>query len=218
MTAPPTGTARRRALLLALLGAALLWVSSRLHWVSYTVLDGLRPPYGATIVGADWAAGLAPLALAIGAALLVALVARGRAQPALALAIGLLAALALIEPLRTVVGGIDADRVTRLAELPARAEASEIVGNPVAALVAVAGAALGLAAALLLARAPRPAARSSNPYETPAVRKENARTGLAAGPISAGEASGIPLSDRLLWDALDAGEDPTTDDPEPRRP
>ncbi|WP_278313192.1 TIGR02234 family membrane protein [Lolliginicoccus levis] len=216
MTARPSGQLRRRALVLALLAAVLLWGSSRLRWVSYTVLDGLRPPYSATIVGADWAAGLAPLALAIGAALLVALVARGRAQPLLALAIGVLSALALVEPVRMVLGGLDADRVRRLAELPARAEATGITSNPVAPLVAVAAAALGIAAALLLARAPRPGANLDNAYATPAVRKANARTGLASGPISAREASGIPLSDRLLWDALDAGEDPTTDGPEPR--
>ncbi|WP_149360888.1 TIGR02234 family membrane protein [Lolliginicoccus suaedae] len=216
MSATEGGKSRRRALLLALLGAALLWASSRLSWVSYTVVDGLRPPYDATIVGADWAAALAPLSLAIGAALLVALVARGRAQPVLALAIGILSALALIEPARMVLGGLDADRVARLAELPARAEATGIEGNPVAPLVAVAAAALGLAAAVLLARAPRPGAKLDNAYTTPAVRKENARTGLATGPISAREGSGIPLSDRLLWDALDAGEDPTTDGPEPR--
>ena len=84
------------------------------------------------------------------------------------------------------------------------------------------GAIAAFVAGVLLARMPETAARMSGKYDNPVFRRAAAAEQVAgrrraAPPRRAPEqaASSEPgeLSQRVLWDALDAGADPTDDEP-----
>ncbi|GGC69614.1 TIGR02234 family membrane protein [Hoyosella rhizosphaerae] len=212
MTRQKTIGSPRLGFALALIGAGLLWVSSRAPWLRATIEDGLQPVYSETIIGATWAAELGPLALAIGAALVVTLVARGLAQRIVSAAVLVLFVLALAAPVRMLFEGAQDSRVRQLAELPARAEVAEITVVYWPLGIACIAVVMGAIGAVLLFRSPLRQRGSRTQYQTPAVRREEVRTDIAGGAISAAAAAGIPLSDRMLWDALDAGEDPTESD------
>ena len=65
---------------------------------------------------------------------------------------------------------------------------------------------LTLAGAVLLMRAPVKAASEDDRYEAPARRREAARR----------RRGGVDMSERMIWDALDEGRDPTNPDNEGR--
>lgn len=185
----------RVAQLLLLAAAAGLWAASRLPWVSVTSFDGLGPPTTATLSGAEWSTALLPLAVLLLAAALAGLAARGWLLRAVAL---------LVAPACLALGYLGASLIV-MPDIGPRGAA--VAGVPVAALVAsdrhpagaiatLAAAAAALAAAALMMRA---AAREAHP----------------GGRYQAGHRAGVAdadgLSDRGLWDALDAGRDPTSD-------
>jgi uncharacterized membrane protein (TIGR02234 family) len=119
---------------------------------------------------------------------LVALIAAVTAVPALALLTG---------------SGATEQRAAALAELPGRAQVQELVTAPGAAVLALAGAVAAFGAGLLLARMPVGAKQLSGKYDAPATRKAAATRAVQEGT------AGGPLPERVLWDALDAGADPT---------
>jgi len=126
---------------------------------------------------------------------LVALVAAVTAVPALALLTG---------------SGATAERAGSLAELPGRAviEQADTAKGP--AVLTVFGAVVALLAGVLLTRMPERTARLSGKYDNPVFRKA-AATDLVAerGAETQSDEQAEPLSERVLWDALDAGTDPT---------
>lgn len=67
----------RIAQLLLVLGAAVLWVASRLTWVDVQSFDGLGQPKTSTLTGAQWSTALIPLALLVLAAAVAVLAVRG---------------------------------------------------------------------------------------------------------------------------------------------
>ncbi|WP_238072537.1 Trp biosynthesis-associated membrane protein, partial [Rhodococcus zopfii] len=119
-------------------------------------------------------------------------------------AVGIVAAVPAVGLLS---GGADPEDAARIADLPARATAPARVSTagPYAMSVAVTVAAL--AAAVVLWRTPRSQAGLSSKYDSPAARRD------AAARRGEGDER---VTERALWDALDAGEDPTLDaDPAP---
>lgn len=211
---------KRGALLLLVLAAGLLWGSSRLTWVRATLSDDLRGTRVQDLTGAQWASGLAPLALAALAAVAAVLAVRGwalRAVAALLLVVGVAAAWPGVQ---LWTGGATGGRAAALLDSGSSRVGTEAV--PLAALPAVAGAVVLVVSGVLLLRAPVRAGGLSERYQTPAVRRERAsrrataQHGGQVGP--SGAEPDTELAQREIWDALDAGVDPTdepTVEPDP---
>lgn len=180
----------RVAQLLLVLGAGGLWAASRMTWVSVRSFDGLGQPKTSTVDGATWSTALLPIAVLLLAAALAALAVRGALLRAVALlvAAGCLA-LGYLGVSLIVMPDV-APRGAALAGVPI----ADLVGSQrhlSGAVITVVAAACALVAAVLLMRSAVLAGRTPAKYG-----------GAAA-------AAGAPVSERGIWDALDAGADPT---------
>lgn len=195
------------AQVLLVLAAGALWVASRLPWVVVRSFDGLGPPKEVTLSGGSWSTALLPLALLMLATAVAALAVRGwplRVLSALlalaSLAVGYLGVSLWVLP----------DVAVRGAEL-ARVPVMFLVGSERhywGAGIAVAAALCTVAAAVLLMRSASSARDSATKYAAPATRRSNVRREDADGEML--EDRGTPdMSERMIWDALDEGRDPT---------
>lgn len=212
----PSGSAQRHrypvaAIALLAVAAAALWGSSRLTWVTVTSADGLTEPRTDELNGGVWFGALTPLALVLLAAIAAVLATRGWIRRLVGVLVALIAAVTAVPALALLTGsGATTQRAAALAELPGRAEVQELVTASGPALLALAGALAAFAAGLLLARMPAGAKQLSGKYDAPATRKAAATRAVQEG------VAGGPLPERVLWDALDAGADPTDPaEPEP---
>jgi uncharacterized membrane protein (TIGR02234 family) len=200
----------RIAQVLLVASAAGLWAASRLTWVDLRTFDGLSPPKLTTLSGASWSSALLPLALVLLATAVAALAVRGWALRILAV----LVALASLAAGYLAVSTLEIpDVAVRAAEL-ARVPLAELVGSkryypgPVITLVTAVCTLIG---AVLLMRAATSARGTPTKYLTPAARR------------SAATRDEGPMSERMIWDELDEGRDPTessspTDDNPPPEP
>ncbi len=198
------------AQVMLVVGAGALWTASRLPWVVIRSFDGLSPPKEATLSGASWSSALLPLALLMLAAAVAALAVRGWALRVLA---GLLAAASLAVGYLGVSLWVSPDVSVRGADL-AHISVLSLVGSERhywGPGIALAAAVCTLFAAVLLLRA------ASNPgsdrsdtmkYAAPATRRSNARREGPNGAML--EKPETPeISERMIWEALDEGRDPT---------
>jgi uncharacterized membrane protein (TIGR02234 family) len=192
--------------LLLVIAAGALWLASRMTWVAVSSFDGLGQPKTATLNGSTWSTALVPLALILVAAALASTVGPTWQLRLLALIVGILsAAMAYLAISLWVVADV-AVRAANLAEVPL----AHLVGTQRqywGAGITLAAAVLTLVGAVLLLRAPAKTASKSDRYESPARRRETARRRAAAGD---------DMSERMMWDALDEGRDPTKPDTEGR--
>lgn len=199
----------RVAQLLLVLSGLALWAGSRLPWVDVTSSDGLGQPKVTTLNGATWAAPLVPLALVSVAAAVAALAVRGW----LLRLIGALVAVATFGMGYVAIGlwvtRDVAPRAVDLAQIPVTALIATQRHHWGAVLVLI-GAVSALAGAVLLVRAAATAGaragRTAGKYLAPAAKREAARQ---EGPEDG-------MSERMIWDALDEGRDPTLKDNEGR--
>ena len=198
-------------LILLALGAGLMWVSSRMTWVRVTSADGLGTARTDELNGGTWFGALTPLALALLAAIAAVLATRGWVRRVVGVVIALIAAAAAVPPMALLTGtSATADRAVTLADLPGRAEVVDVATFPFPAALALAGAVVAFAAGVLLTRKPPATAGLSSRYDAPATRRAQ------AGRDVRRDVDERTTSQRTLWDALDAGHDPTTDtDPTP---
>lgn len=216
VTEKPAGSPRRTqavAAVLLIVAAALLWSAGRMTWVEYTSVDGLRPPVEATLDGGQWEPASTPLALLLVAGIAAMFAARG----VLVRVVGALLALAGIavaaQGFSALFGDPDTGRIVSIAELSAGAEVTAAQILVIPAVLTVLAGLLAIAAAipLVLGRTGRQGLSSS--YETPAARKAAAAESVAAQSAAAKSgAAGEGLEQRQIWDALDAGADPTEDE------
>ncbi|MGZ4519611.1 MAG: TIGR02234 family membrane protein [Mycobacteriaceae bacterium] len=198
----------RLAVLALVLAAGALWAASRVTWVRVRTVDDLRGVRVSGLSGETWSAELAPLALVVLAAVAATLALRGVALRVLSVVLLAVGVAAAVPGLQMVAGGVSNERAAELATPPAVAEhvsTSTSAGGLVLALV---GAVLTLLAAGLLLRSPRTARGLSSRYQSPAALREQAEAGATG---HAAPAVDEDVSERLLWDALDAGRDPTDD-------
>ncbi|WP_328411589.1 TIGR02234 family membrane protein [Nocardia sp. NBC_00403] len=209
------------AIVLLAIAAAALWGSSRLTWVTVSSTDGLTEPRTDHLNGGVWFGALTPLALVLLAAIAAVLATRGWLRRMVGVLIGLVAAVTAVPAFALLTeSGAMAARAGTLAELPGRATVTEVVTAPFPAVVALLGALAAFTAGVLLARMPQEAAQLSGKYDNPVFRRAAATeqvTQRRAEDAAAGanSASG-QLSERVLWDALDAGTDPTEEAGSPR--
>ncbi|OBJ96136.1 hypothetical protein A5638_18440 [Mycolicibacterium fortuitum] len=194
---------------LFVIAAAMLWVASRMTWVSVTSFDGLGQPKTTALTGAAWSTALIPLALLLLAAAVAVLAVRGWALRLLALLIAVSSAgMGYLGISLWAIKDV-AQRAADLAVVPlsqltaTEGGTSRSYGGAVLTLVAALCALVG---AVLLMRSANSAKRGiAGRYAAPAARREAART----------DSGDEPMSERMLWDALDEGHDPTGDGSDP---
>jgi uncharacterized membrane protein (TIGR02234 family) len=188
----------RTAQALLVLGAAGLCAASRLTWVDVRTFDGLSPPKLVTLSGAAWSSALVPLALVLLATAVAALAVRGWPLRMLAL---LVAVVSLATGYLAISFWVVPDVAVRGADL-AHVPVLTLVGSqrhypgPVVTLVT---AICTLVGAVLLMRAAASTGGTVTKYLTPAARR------------SMPQRDETIMSERMIWDALDEGEDPTQD-------
>lgn len=192
--------------LLLLLAAGALWVASRMTWVEVRSFDGLGQPETATLSGGAWSTALVPLAVILLAAALKSTVGpRWQLRLVALIGGGLSAVMAYLAISLWVVPDV-AVRAAELAEVPV----ADLLGTQRhygGAVVTLVAAMLTLAGSVLLMRAPVKVVSDDAKYEAPARRREAARRRASAGD---------DMSERMMWDALDEGRDPTKPDSEGR--
>lgn len=199
----------RIAQVLLVVAAGLLWVASRLPWVVIRSFDGLGPPKSVTLSGASWSTALFPLAVLMLAAAVAAVAVRGWPMRLLA---GLLA-------VASFAGGYLGVSLWAIPDVAARG--ADLAHIPVVSLVgsqrqywgataAVVAAVCTLIAAVLLMRSAAlfgADRETTAKYAAPATRRAMARGDGANQDDSAAPGGG--MSERMIWDALDEGRDPT---------
>ncbi|MEU3015519.1 TIGR02234 family membrane protein [Nocardia asteroides] len=196
------------------LAAAGLWASSRMTWVTVHSADGLTEPRTDELVGATWFGALTPLALVLLASIAAVFAVKGGLRQLLGVVIAVVAAVAAVPGFALVMGeGRTAERAGTLAELPVRAVVSSADVQVAPAILSIVAAVLALAAGVLLTRRTGQSGQLSGKYDNPVFRRADASAQVNKQREDTGTAA--PLSDRVLWDALDAGTDPTDTDEGP---
>lgn len=183
----------RLAQLLLVLSATGLWLASRMTWVSLRSADGLGQPKTSAVDGATWSTALLPIAVLLLATALAALAVRGTWLRVVALLVAVCSlALGYLGVSLIVMPDI-APRGAGLAGVPI----ADLVGSQrylPGAVTTLAAAGCALLAAVLLMRSGAAAGRTPAKY------------GGSGEPLPG---SGATLSERAIWEALDAGADPT---------
>jgi uncharacterized membrane protein (TIGR02234 family) len=187
-----------------------LWVGARLPWVVVSSFDGLGQPKSVTLSGGSWSTALLPLALLLLAATVAALAVRGWPLRLLAVLVALVsAATAYLAISQWVIPDV-AVRAADLAQIPV----SSLVGverHYAGAAVTLAGAVCTLVGAVLLMRSAATGRAATTKYVAPAARRSAARSATDETPatMSPETPSKPAMSERMIWDALDEGRDPT---------
>lgn len=219
--------------ILLALAALALWASSRITWVTIVSSDGLTEPSTHRLDGGVWFGALTPLGLVLLAGIAAVFATRGWLRRVLGVVVAVLAAVAAVPGFALLTRhGRVGERAMTLADMPARAHLDHVSTAAFPAALSVLGAVLALAAGVLLARMPETTARMSGKYDNPVFRRAAAaeqvarrrvEQAVATDPQSndkdtesaaaqSGSGSSGALSERVLWDALDAGADPTDDE------
>lgn len=192
------------------LAAAGLWASSRMTWVTVHSADGLTEPRTDDLDGATWFGALTPLALVLVASIAAVFAVKGGLRQLLGVVIAVVAAVAAVPGFALTVGaGRTAERAGTLAELPVRAVVESAQTHLAPAILSIVAALCAFTAGVLLTRRAAPSTELSGKYDNPVFRRADASAQVSKQREDDGAAA--PLSDRVLWDALDAGTDPTED-------
>lgn len=217
MTTRAGSSKQRLASILIALGAAGLWAASRMVLLTATVADDKGGDTTKGLVGATWDAALTPVALAMLAALVLSLALQPVGRRIVGAVVAALAGLASFRSVQLLTNSVDLGRVkTLLTSGTATQRQSdpvtisdwatitgvEIHTAPI--LIALGAAAAALIGGALLAMQPGGVSGGHSRYATPETRRADAAAELAANPSSS----------QVLWDAMDAGVDPTDDEPE----
>ena len=203
--------ARRIGPILMLVGAIVLWLSSRMTWVKAAVEDDKAGSSVAELSGSLWSLELTALTVVILAGSVAALAVRRTARRIVSGLTALAAAGVAWRPLTLLTAGPAAERAqellqggtndtsvdaTSISDWASVLSADTQAAGPAVALV---GAAVALFGAVMVASNPGTDKPRSAKYETPAVRQERLREDLENSQDSG----------RVMWDALDADIDPT---------
>ncbi len=222
---------RRRSLTIAAvllaLSAAALWGSSRLAWASLVAADGIGVPRDFTVRGGDWSSYLTPLAIVLVAAIAAAVSLRGWALRILAVVVAVIGIVAVAPAISLLTGEGGVTYAAKAIDLPGRYQVTSIQTHGWSAAVVFIGGLVAVAAAVMILRAARGAVGMSSKYKSPAARRADLEKQIFAerdrttGPgtgaavetdalvASSPDDAGGGLNERMLWDALDSGADPT---------
>jgi uncharacterized membrane protein (TIGR02234 family) len=191
--------------LLFVLAALGLWLASRLAWVTVQSFDGLGQPKTTTLSGASWSTALVPLALLLLAAAVALLAVRGWPLRILAVLVAVASGgMAYLAVSLWVIRDVSV-RGANLAQVPVAALMGAQRHHWGAVVTVVAGV-CALAGSMLLMRSAVRARTGQTKYAAPAPRRAAAQR----------TDTGAETSERMMWDALDEGRDPTSPDTEGR--
>jgi len=195
----------RIAQLLLVIAAGALWAASRLTWVEVSSFNGLGQPKTVTLSGGGWSTLLVPLAAVLLAAAVAAFVAKTWRLRLMAVVIAAISAVLAYLAISLWAIRDAAVRAAHLADVPV----ADLVGTQRhygGAVVTLFAAVVTLVAAVLFLRSRANIGSESDKYSAPARRREAARR----------QDPGSATSERMMWDALDEGRDPTDADNEGR--
>jgi uncharacterized membrane protein (TIGR02234 family) len=190
----------RLAQLLLMLSAAALWGASRLVWVDVASFDGLGQPKTTVLTGGSWWTALVPLAAILLVAAVAPIAVRGWRLGLLALIVaGISAVMAYMAINLWVIRDV-APRAVHLADVPGAdlVGTQRHYGGAILTLVAAIGALVGAVLLMRSVAKPRP---EVDRYE----RRRSAQS----------PEDDADTSERVIWDALDEGLDPTQDPADP---
>lgn len=203
------------AMLLIALAAAGVWASGRMTWVTAQVFDDKAGDSTHKLVGAVWDPAGTPLALAMVAALIALMAVPPIVRRFIGALIALLAATASFRAVQLVGQDVDLYRAQQLLQ---SGVATQKASNPeqisdwaqvlsgdvhlFPVLFSMLVAVIGVIGGIIIAMNPGTKDKGYSRYETPEKRRTEAKQDLAENPDSG----------RVLWDALDAGVDPTDDE------
>jgi uncharacterized membrane protein (TIGR02234 family) len=190
----------RLAQLLLMLSAAALWGASQLVWVDVASFDGLGQPKTTVLTGGSWWTALVPLAAILLVAAVAPIAVRGWRLGLLALIVaGISAVMAYMAINLWVIRDV-APRAVHLADVPGAdlVGTQRHYGGAILTLVAAIGALVGAVLLMRSVAKPRP---EVDRYE----RRRSAQS----------PEDDADTSERVIWDALDEGLDPTQDPADP---
>ncbi|MDV8001761.1 TIGR02234 family membrane protein [Rhodococcus sp. IEGM 1408] len=211
---------------LLLVGAALVWIASRMVWLDVVAFNDQSGEARRSLVGADWQPALVPLALGALAAVAAVTLVRGTGARAVGAVIVLLG-LATGALLLSTVGDVDRDRVhsavtgeqdlgrtnagpgtTAAQTVPEWSEITEVSTRAAGPALTGAGALALIAAGAFPIARPARKVQSDSRYETPAARRGESEAS-GADTANTGRADTADTG-RDLWRELDDGRDPTS--------
>jgi uncharacterized membrane protein (TIGR02234 family) len=187
----------RFAPLLLVLSAAALWGASRMLWVDVQSFDGLGQPKTTALTGGTWSTALVPLAAILLVAAVAPIALRGWRLGVLAVVIaGMSAVMGYLAISLWAIRDV-AVRAVHLAGVPATdlVGAQRHYGGAILTLVAALGTLVGAVLLLRSVAKPRPEVDRYDRRRSAQSPQDDADT-----------------SERVIWDALDEGRDPTDPD------
>jgi uncharacterized membrane protein (TIGR02234 family) len=190
----------RLAQLLMLLSAVALWGASRMVWVDVQSFDGLGQPKTTVLTGGSWSTALVGLAATLAVAAIAPIAVRRWRLGLLALIVAGMSAVTAYMAISLWVIRDVAVRAAHLAEVPITelTGTQRHYGGAILTLVAAIGALVGAVLLMRSVAKPRP---EVDRYE----RRRSAQS----------PEDDADTSERVIWDALDAGSDPTQDPADP---
>lgn len=206
------------------LGAICMWGASRMTWAKLQAYDHLQvKTFKAN--GGDWSPWLIAVPIVLVAALAAMVALKRWALRIAAILVAVLCVFAAIPAISMLTSGDDLVYASKAADVPGLFIVESMSTSKWPAVLVLIGAVLGVIGAMQMMRVAVGGTGLSSKYQTPAARRaelerevfDKKKTKPAGGTKTDGngaaEQSGKPAapdtSDRLLWDALDSGEDPT---------
>ena len=215
--------ARRIGPLLMGLGAMVLWLASRLTWMTVSYADDRTGDGQIGVAGGEWSTEVTAVVLLLLAATVAGLALTKIGRRIVGAVGAAAAALVTVPPLTVLVASPDPERIKALltyggeegaigsttgqAALPEWAQIVEVTTHVAGPLVGLLGALAAAAGGIALALRPGEDTASKNKYEKASQRREKIEQDLQDEPESG----------RVLWDAIDADIDPTDQDAQFRR-
>lgn len=204
------------AQLLLVVAAGALWMAARLPWVVIGSFDELGPPKEVTLTGASWSTALLPLALLMLAAAVAALAVRGWPLRALAVllaaasfAVGYLGISLWVVP-DVAARGADLAHVPVVTLVGSARHCWGAVAAVLAAVCALLAAVFLMSSAAIRGSAGEDMARYAAPRARRSIaRRQHSNAAGRAAPQDDGPDMGPRMSERMIWEALDEGRDPT---------
>lgn len=208
--------ARIGALLMGV-GALILWVASRGRWMTVHYTDDRTGGGEVVVNGATWSTEVTAVVLLLLAAMVAAFALRRGGRRIVGIIGALAGAAVMFAPVSLLVGAPDLDRVkalltyggeettigstagqTAITEWAHISAVDVIMWGPLSAAL---GALVAVSGGIMLALRPGKDPAAVDKYERASQRREKIERDLEADPDSG----------RVLWDAIDADIDPTTE-------
>lgn len=183
------------AQLLLVVAAGALWMAARLPWVVIGSFDELGPPKEVTLTGASWSTALLPLALLMLAAA--------------SNTVGYLGISLWVVP-DVAARGADLAHVPVVTLVGSARHYWGAVAAVLAAVCALLAAVFLMSSAAIRGSAGEDMARYAAPRARRSIaRRQHSNAAGRAAPQDDGPDMGPRMSERMIWEALDEGRDPT---------